>query len=189
MNSYSNNNHCNPCHDHNDNHCNPCHDHCHEIKPQNLNLAVGTPGSLTIPPNITTPTTIATVSVVVDDGRVKIDFASNIKTVFPSTAATAASAIVNFQVFKIVSGQKIPVSGVWSYERTKGIGLVGGLTTSDTFTFFTFECAASCFTGCTTYTVDVISATVSGLSLLGIVLGVPSVTISNATLAATTISD
>jgi hypothetical protein len=182
MNSYSNNNHCNPCH------VDPCHDHDSERRHQDLNLSVGTPGSLTIPPNITTPTTVATVSVVVHDGRVKIDFASNIKTVFPSTAATSASAIVNFQVFKIVSGQKIPVSGVWSYERTKGIGLIGGLTTSDTFTFFTFECT-SCFHGCITYTVDVISATVSGLSLAGIVLGVPSVTISNATAAATTISD
>jgi hypothetical protein len=189
MNSYSNNNHCNPCHDHNDhnNHCNPCHDHDHEIKPQNFNLAVGTPGSLTIPPNITTPTTIATVSVVLDDGRVKVQFASNIKTVFPSTAATTGSAIVNFQVFKIISGTKIPVSGVWSYERTRSA--VGALTTNDTFSFFTFECASSCFTGCTTYTVDVISATVSGLTSAGVVLGVPSVIINNATLAVTTISD
>jgi hypothetical protein len=175
MNSYSNNNHCGPCHDHDS-----------ERRHQDLNLSVGTPGSLTIPPNITTPTTVATVSVVVHDGRVKIDFASNIKTVFPSAAASA-SAIVNFQVFKMVSGQKIPVSGVWSYERTKGIGIVGGLTTSDTFTFFTFECT-SCFHGCITYTVDVISATVSGLAA-GVILGVPSVTISNATAAATTISD
>lgn len=143
------------------------------IKPNRTSLKCGTSsGSITFP--VETPAgatfTLATVNVntkYMNHPCIQLEFASNI-------IATAASLILNFQIFKQCSNQlvPIPVGQIWTFSPPAG--LTEGVAISSTFSFSVCDCDTTC-DECCFYRVVV---TQVGLATIGIT------TINNSSLAA-----
>ena len=131
-------------------------------------------GATTIPADTEVGTVFPLVNVNVDKKGyrkpcVKVEFISNILT-------DAATATLNFQVFRQCDGQltPVPVSGIWTFSRT-----VATATEANSFGFAFCDCD-NCNCGCCNYSV---TATVVGAATTG------TVTVNNATLIATVVED
>ncbi len=138
-------------------------------KAEGVQMKCSTYGALTIPAATDVGTAFPLVNLNVNTQNykkpcIKVEFSSNIIT-------TAATATLNFQVFRQCNGQMAPVpaSAVWTYSRTGT-----AVSDADSFGFTLCDCD-NCSCGCCNYSV---AATVTGAATAG------TVAINNATLMA-----